>query len=79
MHEHTHTELSHEADHAFADRFGFYRLQLWWIDRFTIHHGNFYRFSIVGRNDMRAGEVMIWRIPEIAGRPYAFALKLIVA
>lgn len=70
-------DASHAAEHTFADTFGFYRQQLWWIDSIVIHRGMFYRFSIEGRNDMREGEPMSWSIPQIAGRPYAFALKLV--
>jgi hypothetical protein len=68
-------DFSHQAEHDFANTFGFYRAQLWWIDSFTIRRGNWYKFAIVGRNDMHGGEPIGWQVPKIAERPYAFALK----
>jgi len=62
--------------HDFARAFGFYRAELWWIETFTIRHGEYYRFHIAGTNGMRNGESISWSVPNLSGA-YAFRLQVI--
>jgi hypothetical protein len=70
-------DRAHAEEHAIAERLGFYPRRLWWIDSFKVKRGEYYRYTIAGRNDMREGETIHWSIPSIVGQSYAFALRVI--
>lgn len=51
---------------------------IWWIDTFVMHpRSHYYRYTIVGRNDLNGGVDIYWRIPNLrgGGGRYAFALR----
>jgi hypothetical protein len=70
-------DAAKQDEHAFAARFGFYRRQCWYIDRIIVNHGNYYRYTTIGRNNHCGGEEFCWRVPNINNNAYAFALKLV--
>ena len=49
---------------------------IWWIDRFTVRRGHYYRYRLSGRNDHRGGESFHWDVPNLRGG-YAFALRVV--
>lgn len=67
--------MTNAPEHAIAQILGFYPRRLWWIDSFTVRRGQYYRYVIAGRNDMRQGETMHWQIPSICEQSFAFALR----
>lgn len=70
-------EIARIEEHRLAAEIGFYSARVWWID--SIHRDPksvYYKYWIDGRNGFDGDERIYWNVPQIAGRPYAFALKL---
>ncbi len=65
-----------DPEHVFARAFGFYRIQLWWIESFTIRPGHYYRYHVAGRNGMKQDESISWSVPNLRGA-FAFRLRVI--